>query len=260
MNKILVGLLNIVFFGLAVLAAFIIADYALVKKIDDYHADTNNSIRTTVVKQEIPVVAATRGIITKLPVKEGQTVRKGDTLLEVDNTAIRTKIESLEAQSDSESAQTELELAKQELTRGKITAASDGVVGNIGVAVGSPVDNQTKVMVLYSHDNIRAVAAMDPKQYQEVSKKKQLLVSSERLNRDFIVKPETLRPEEKVVRSQNGRAEKKVEFYLSFADSADAAELLDNEGVTMQLHTQKGSMTDVSDIFSEYWGSLFAKQ
>lgn len=248
-RKLTVYLLNFLFFGFVSLLAVGITTYALAKKANDYREQTNKEASGTVIKEIIPALTFTKGIVKNVNVKVGQSVKKGQLLLEVDNPVLREKVDTLQKFKNNSSAQTEARVAEAELEGLNVVSSVDGVIGEINVNTGSPVDDFTKVITIYSNDNVRLLSHLSFKQFQLVQKLHEVRAYSPRLNQSFVVLPELLNPNET---TNQETKEKKIGLYFKFKDPLDAASLLSNEDLNLELKN-KASISRPIDIFVNFW-------
>lgn len=247
--------LNVIFFTVIVVIAFTVATIALTKKVNEYKTQYNNNITGTVVKQEIPILAFSEGVVKKIHVKVGQQVKKNDLLIELDNPLLVGKIEALQKYPDNVSAQTEAQVALQELQGLKVYAPVDGVVEEIDVSEGSPVTNLGKLMMLYSNDNIELLANLTNDQYAAIQQMPQTQAYSQRLNQNFSLQPDILRPDEEV----NNFDEKTIGVYFTFKDKNEAQSLLNNEDLDLHVATEQNQIEKPIDFFVNFWNSILSK-
>lgn len=252
MRNIFTTLLNIFFFAIVVLSAFAVSTIALTKKVNEYRSQYTRGITATVIKQQLPIVSFSQGYIKKIYVKEGKEVKKNDLLVEIDNPVLRGKVEALQAYPDNVSAQTEAKVAQEELKRLSIYAPADGFVSDITITEGSPVDTFSKLMTLYSNENVEVLADLTDDQYLAAQQMHEIKVYSKRLNQDFVVRPDVLRPDKKKGDFQI----KRIGLYFGFKDPVGAKSLLNNEDVELQLQTQADNTRKPIDVFVDFWNSL----
>ncbi len=252
MRNIFTLILNIVFFSFVVLSAFAVSTIALTKKVNEYRAQITKGITATVIKQELPVVSFSSGFIKKLYVKEGKEVKKNDLLVEIDNPVLKGKIQALQNYPDNVSAQTEARVAQEEMKGLSIYAPVDGFVSGVTITEGSPVENFSKLMTIYSNENVEVLADLTDDQYLTAQQMHEIKVYSKRLNQDFVVVPDVLRPDTKKGEFQT----KQIGLYFVFKDSIAAKSLLNNEDIQLELNTQSDTTRKPIDIFVDFWNSL----
>lgn len=248
-------ILNVTFFSAVTVIAFAVATIALTKKVNEYKVQYNNSIQGTVIKQSIPLLSFSQGIVKKLYVRPGQSVKKNDLLVELDNPVLVGKIEALQKYPDNVSAQTEAQVAMEELKGLKIYAPVNGVVKEIEVSEGSPLENLAKIMILYSNDNIELLANLTNDQYLAIQHMREAQAYSPRLNQNFSLEPDILQPDEQL----NNTDRKTIGLYFTFKDKNEAASLLDNEDLQLQLTDQQSTIHKPIDFFVNFWDSILSK-
>src|SRR5947209_2978318 len=94
-------LINTIFFGMVVLVALVIATISLTKKINDNNIQYDGGIKAVVIKQSVPVLAFSEGIVKEIYVRVGQQVNKGDILIDLENPVLQGKITALSSHPDN---------------------------------------------------------------------------------------------------------------------------------------------------------------
>lgn len=260
MNKFTATMLNFLFFGIVILLAISVATISLTKKVNEYRTQSNQNVTATVMKDVVPVLSFSRGVVTKIHVREGQEVKKGDLLVEMDNPVLRGKIDALEQYRDNVSAQTEAKVAQEELKNLAITAPFDGIVGTVLVTNGAAVDNLSKIMTIYSNENIRLLSHLSVEQYQTIRKMHEIKAYDDRLNQNFVIKPDLLKPDEKETDpAQQQTDNKKIGVYFTLADKTNASSLLHNEDLQLDLLATDKKIRRPIDYFVDFWNGLLAR-
>lgn len=252
MKKLFSFLLNISFFLIVILLAVIIATSSLVKKINDSKIASDHTIKATVIKQTIPILAYSQGIVKKIHIRVGEKVRKNELLIEMNNPLLVGKIKALESHPDNISAQTEADVAKEEMKGFRIYSPVDGVVTNIVITEGSPVETLTKMMELYSNDRIQLLVYLTNEQYVAIQQLHELQAYSDRLNQNFIIEPDILQPSE----TANNLNEKQIGLFFTFKDSSEAESLLNNEDLQLQLTQSQNITKKPIDYLISFWISV----
>lgn len=247
--------LNVFFFTLIIIIAFTVATIALTKKVNEYQTQYSNQIVGSVVKQSIPILSFSEGVVKKIHVKVGQQVKKNDLLVELDNPLLVGKIEALQKYPDNVSAQTEAQVALQQLQGLKVYSPVDGVVKEIDVNEGSPVTDLGKLMTVYSNDNIELLANLTDDEYAAMQQMHETQAYSKRLNQNFALQPDILRPDEQV----NNFNEKTIGVYFTFKDKNEAQSLLDNEDLDLHVATVQDQIEKPIDFFVHFWNSILSK-
>lgn len=254
MKKVSAFILNTIFFIIIVLVAITVATLALTKKINEYKMENAKGITATVVKQEVPVLSFSKGIVKKIHVKVGQQVKKGDLLVEVEDPILQGEVNVLGSFKDNVSAQTQAKVAAAQLNNLNIKAPATGVVSDVSINEGTPINELNKVLTIYSNDNIRLLAYVSDAQYQEIQQKALVDVYSDRLNQDFLVKPESLNPDEKQTNN-----EKLIGLYFTFKNASDSTSLLNNEDVEVRLTNNQANISKPIDVFVNFWNNIIGK-
>lgn len=247
--------LNIIFFSIIFIVALAIATMALAKKVDDYNKQLSADVRGTVIKSTVPVDTPVRGTIKVLNVQIGQEVKKGDLLAELDNKELESKVKILDQYKNNTSAQTEAKIAQEELKSLEIYAPIDGIVGELYVSEGSPVEDLGKILTIYSNDDIKLLAYLRVRDYQIVSQLHEIRAYSERLNQNFYIVPDILNPE--LFTSQT-TGDKKIGMYFTFKDKAGAAYLLNKEDLVLKIDALDQEVLKPIDIFIKFWHTVFS--
>jgi len=155
--------------------------------VTEYTVKKTNLIDTITVSGTIKaessaeVQALVSGVVKKVYVKEGDTVKAGDLLVELDDTDYRLSylkaLQNYELAKNSgsklliEQRQLELDIAKRDLDRCKITSPVDGVVTALNVEVNDYVSKGTTVDVVarvVNVDNLYVSAAVEEMDYSKV--------------------------------------------------------------------------------------------
>lgn len=256
MQKIINASLNGIFFTAIVLIAVTVATIALTKRVNENNAQYSNNITGTVVKQTIPVLTFTKGIVQEINVKTGQEVKKGDILVRLDNPVIRSKKTILEKYTDNVSAQAEAKVADEELKNLIIVSPVNGMIGDIEVAEASTVDDFSKLLTIHSNENIRFLVKLTAEQYQMVKNSKEIKAYSKRLNQNFSITIEMLEPDQKATLNFE---EKKIGVFFRLTDQYAASALLNNEDLEINFDNNKEKVKKPIDYFVEFWNSLLSR-
>jgi len=249
MKKIIdvVGLIAIFIFAGA------ISTIGLTVKANQQKQKTQADMVVTVYKKEIPILSSTKGIIKKIHIRPGQEVRRGDTLVEIDNPLLKGKIDALQNYPDNLSAQTEAEVAKIELNYLTVTSPVDGVVSEIDVVDGAPVQDLGLLMTMYSNEDITLATDVYTDQYLQIKQYAQISAYDARLDQTFILTPSVLKPE---ISTPEITDKKKIGLYFNLANKGDSASLLQNEDLELKLpQDEKKSQKPVDHIIN-FWNSI----
>ncbi len=254
MKKVFIFFINTLYFIIVIALAFAISTIALTRKVNQSNIYINN-LNGSVVKEKIVVLSLTRGIVDKINVKNGQSIKKGSILVKMSNPILENNYQILQQQLNNQSAQTEASIAKINLENLTIKAPVDGVVGELYTSEGSSVNEFTKVLLIYSAADIRLQADLTATQYQKIQKITQINAYSSRLNQNFVIIPGHLKAEEK---TPKGIAGKKIGLYFKFKDNKQATALLYNED--LQINLEENTIANKpASIFTDFWNGLLAK-
>lgn len=252
-HKMINFIVNSFFLLLICAVALTISTISLTMKYNRFQDQYVNGIKATVIKTVIPVTSLTKGVVKKVYVQVGTEVKKGDMLVEIDNPLTRDLIRALQQFQDNVSAQTEARTAQASLRYFTITSPTDGVVGNVFITEGIPVDETTKIIEIYSNANAKLLANLTMDQYVTVQHMNSVEAYSERLNQNFIVKPNILKPEQE---NALELSEKKIGLYLTLSNASDAANLINNEDLVLHLRPLNSFIRPV-DYIIKFWNNVF---
>lgn len=255
MNKALHIFINVLFITTVVVVAVIISTVALTKKIEKDREQYSNDLKGTIIKQEVPILASSRGVVKKIHVRVGQEVKKNDLLVEMENPVLAGKIKALEEYKDNLSAQTEARVAQEEMKGLKLYAPTNGVVTELTVAEGSPVDALGKIITMYSNDNILVLADLNDDQYSIIQQSGETNAYSKRLNQNFTIQPDILQPDQKLDKYN----EKKIGLYFRFKDKQESQSLLHNEDVELNINGPSTEVQKPIDYIVNFWKSFTKK-
>lgn len=256
MHKTLRISINILFFLTVIVIASTIATMALVKKIEKNQSQYNDGIVGVVVKQQVPILALSRGIVKKVYIRPGVSVAKNDLILELENPVLAGKIAALGNYPDNVSAQTEAKVAQEEMKGWKIYSPVDGVITDLLITEGSPVQELMNVANIYSNENILMLANLSDDQYLAVQQLHEITAYSNRLNQNFAIQPDILQPDEKV----DELNEKKIGLYFRFNDKDAAQSLLHNEDLELRITQQDTKIIKPIDYIINFWQTFLGKQ
>lgn len=260
MKTFLTTVLNILFFTAIIFLAIVVATIALTKKINEYQTQYNQGITATVMKQTIPISSFSSGIVKKIHIKIGQKVKKNDLLIEINNPVLQGKVDALASYPDNVSAQTEAKVAKEQLNNLNIYAPADGVINDVTAIAGSPIQELSPALTIYADDGVRLLSYLTVNQYQTVQQFHQVQAYSQRLNQNFTIIPDVLKPDEKIPDTkdlQNTTSNtKKIGLYFTFKNKADNSSLLNNEDLDLKLTSQDEKINKPIDLFVSFWNSL----
>lgn len=155
--------------------------------VTEYTVKKTNLVDTITVSGTIKaessaeVQALVSGVVKKIYVKEGDTVKAGDLLVELDDTDYRLSylkaLQNYELAKNSgsklliEQRQLELDIAKRDLDRCKITSPVDGIVTALNVEVNDYVSKGTTVDVVarvVNVNNLYVSASVEEMDYSKI--------------------------------------------------------------------------------------------
>lgn len=255
MKKILIVIMNFLFYSIVILIAIIISSIALTKKVDDYRLQNQQGISGTVVKQQIPVLAFEPGVIEKLDVTTGDKVTKGDVIVLMDNPDLLTQVNTLEQFKNNSSAQTEAQVGEQQLNNLTIKAPVDGIIGPIEVAQGTPIQSLTKLLTIYSNIDIKLLVYLDESEYAALQQIRGIRAYSPRLNQSFNITPDVLSPHEEKL---SPTTSKKIGLYFKFDNPIEAQSLLDNEDLQLDLTNKLVVSYEPLILFVNFWNHFLS--
>lgn len=252
MKKTLSYFVNTIYFSLIILITFTIATVALTNKVNDARKLYQQGIIGTVTKKEIPILSFSGGVVKTVNVRVGQEIKKNDLLIAIDNPVLSGKVQALQKHPDNISAQTEAEVAQEELKGLNIYSSVNGIVTEVTVSEGSPIEQLAKVLSVYSNDNVSLLAYLNDDEFQKVQQTQEATAYSTRLNQNFTIVPDVLNPEEKV----NNANEKKIGLFFKFKNKNDGISLLNNEDLEIKLSKANEQTVKPIDFFVNFWNSI----
>lgn len=247
---------NIIFSIFIVVIAITITTISLTKKINDFNKQYQQGVGSTVVKDEIPVIGMTKGIIKTLNVSEGQQVKKGQLLAEITNPVLEAQIRVFASDPKNESAQTQAKLAKADLAYDTIYAPVDGIISNMQVTVNSPIDQYSRLMSIYANQNTKVLVYFTTDQYLTSQKMAKIPAFDPRLNQDFYLAVYGLKPNQEILAKEDNPSVHKVAVYLKLLNSQDSLSLLNGEQLQLKLTPPEDQTNKPINIFVRFWDSL----
>jgi hypothetical protein len=252
MKKSLALLFDIFFFGTILIIALFIATLGLTQKINNQ----SYGIKATVVKQAVPVLTSTGGIVKTIYVKPGQVVKKGDPLVDMENPDLKNKITILEQYKNNISAQTEAQVGQEQLKGLHITASTDGIVKEISISEGSILENLSKVMTIYSNNNVQLFVGLSIQQYKDATAMKEIRAYDARLNKTFFIKTYALNPDQEDDLKTNT---KKLGVLFKLSNQKDAIVLLNNEDLSLYIENSDEKNNMLLNTIVTFWNKILLK-
>lgn len=253
--RIINALLNFLFFGTVVLIVIGITTLAFTKKINENRREYLKAIPVSVQKNTTNVLSLREGIVNEVLVQPGEQVQEGQPLIELDDPVLRQRVQALYSIEDNVSAQAEARIAQTELTYLTIESPISGVVGEILVDKGEPIDNGAQVMNLFSNENVYLLAKLSNEEYHEARKMSEIIVYSPRLDQTFKSEPESLQPFVSDPDPDDENDEKRIGLLLSFKNASDGANLIHNEDLELQLRVNEDFVYKPIDYFVDFWNN-----
>jgi len=255
-NAFVNAILNFFFFSVVILVAVAVSTIGLTRKVNDYRKQSQQKVSATVIKETVPVLVATAGIVKSVNIKPGQEVNQGDILVVMDNPSLRGKIKALENYPENVSAQTEAQVAKSQVDAFKVMAPASGIVGEVTVTQGTPVQDLSPIASIYANSGALLLAHLTSEQYQQARKKVEIKAFSPRLNQSFSVTPAFLDP--KVEEPKEKLDPKKIGLYFRLLDPEHASSLLQNEDLELLIEVEQAKISKPVDYFVDFWNKVFS--
>lgn len=249
-------ILNCLFILVILLITIVATTVSLTQKINQYRNQYNNGIVVTVVKQEIPIVSLTKGLVSKSYIKVGQEVKKGERLLTIDNPLLEGRAQVLESIEDNISAESEAKIARQLLEYNTVTSPVDGIIARVNVEEGSPVDELSQLMLIYANDNTKLLGYLTTDQYLAVQKMNEIPAYNARLNQNFSIKADLLKPDQ--TQPEEIKSTKKIALYFKLLDKMDTLSLLNNEDLELRVRREEEKITKPIDYLVDFWNNILS--
>lgn len=254
MHNIRTFLVNTLVLMLTVVIALGVATIAITRKVNSQNISKAFYLRANVQKEEIVAVSQTRGIVTDLAVRIGDTVKKGDAIALLDNPTLREKVTVLGAYQNNISAQTEASVLQNEIENLVVHAPAGGVIGELAVNEFDPVESLTKIATLYSNDRVTVLANVTDNEFQALIRSDSIQIYSSRLNQSFPVGIDRIRPYEEAS-GDSARADG-IGIYFALKNPDDGADLLHNEVVVLLPWEAAPTQKRPADFFIDFWNGL----
>jgi len=177
----------------------------------DYFVQTQGSVES---ENNILVSAKSPGVVTDVYVKEGQTVSKGQTLAQIDNSVlsrsiqstkaqlelastvynrqknlwdqkIGTEVQYLQAKTNKESLERQLESIQQQIEMFKIKSPIDGTVDDVQAKAGENIMPGAPAFRIVNGSDLKIVARVSEAYVTEIKKGDKVIVQVPELKKDF---------------------------------------------------------------------------
>ncbi len=256
MNKIISFIFTFIFVIAIGAIVFIIATISITNKINSDKQRYQQGIFGVVEKQAIPIVGFSDGIIKEIYVNQGQDVKEGDLLVEIENPLLLSQYESLQSYSKNNvSAQTQAAIAKSELDNNKIYSPVNGTVDTVNVSKNSPIDQYAKIVTIFANDNTKILAYLTTDQYVVAQKLKKISAYNVRLNQDISISPDILKPNQV---DPMDASSSKIALYFKLSNPQDSLSLLNGEQLQLKLAPQDDELIKPLDYVVNFWNLILS--
>jgi multidrug resistance efflux pump len=250
--KFLNSFLNILYFLFVFVAALAIATLALVRKVNSYEA-SREPLFFAIQKEQIMITSPVAGRLEEVYVKTGQHVKRGDLLAQLADESLDLKINALEdAGSDNLSAKTEAQVLKAQKEQFAIKAPKDGVIYKIDSASGSYLGTSSPIMTMFGDEKVKLNGYLNPVQYADIQKNKQLDVYSPRFQQIYRIELEGVGK----VYSGDAYTNSRYEVVFRFADSEEGPAFLEGESMEVVAKTKDDGAKRPTDRVVEFWNKF----
>lgn len=254
-GKLFSFVVNSLFIIVIIIIVVAITSISYTQKIDQYLQQYQKGINAVVIKNKVPILALSKGIVSKVYVSEGDRVRAGQLLLEITNPLLQQQVQTLSKYKNNTSAQTQASLAKAELQYNKVYAPSDGVVSDINVTTNTPVDEYSNLMTIYQDTNTKLLTYLSVNQYITAQKMNKIDVFDPRLNQDFYFTIAGLKTDQESPNQQN-QPTNKIALYLKPSNPKDALSLLNGETMQIEFNSTPNTVSKPVDYLVNFWNGL----
>lgn len=243
---------NVGYFLLVLFFALALATLALTRKLNS--VDTSRYILLlTVSKEQEQISNSVVGRVDKVNVQPGQSVKKGDVLIEMSDAATAAKLKTLQRVTDNVSAQTEASVLKSQLSQYKIIASKDGVIYKIMVSEGSYLSTQMPVIELFSNGNTKLLSQVTALQYADLQKQVKLNAYSSRLEQLYNIELEGV---SKVLAIDEKTGEPRYEISFHFTNPEDGNSFIQGENMDVVSRSRDDEMFKPAYIIAKFWNSF----
>lgn len=245
--------LNSIYFIIVFVAALAISTLALTRRLNSYES-TRSPLLLRVDKEEITMSNSVVGRVSKVYVKAGQHVKKGELLVELYDEAAQAKITTLEQfAKDNLSARTEASALKAQNSQFEVRSPRDAIVYKVDAVEGtSYLPLNSTLVTLFADTNIHLTGDVTIEQYADIQKQKKLDVYSSRLEQIFSVEYEGISK----VLPPTGQESTKYELVFHFADSNEGNAFIQGENLEVVARTRDDSALRPSYLIAKFWNSF----
>jgi len=244
-------ILNIIYFILVFAVALFFTTLGLARRLNSYDANRQD-LFLKVEKKEVDISNSISAQVKEIFVEEGQGVKKGDTLLTLEDGVSAAKIKTLDRVAvDNVSARTESAVLKAQTGYYTIKSPDTGVIYAISVTNGTYLTNSAPVMRLFSDTEVKLTGLFSTAEYLELSKQKKLDVYSSRLEQIFEVEFFGI---SKVVEGSDKQA--KYELFFNFVRPEDAATFIQGEQLSVVAKSRDPITNRPEEVIKRFWNSF----
>jgi len=241
---------NSIYFIAVFVFAFVVAGLALARKTNSQRL-TSNEFALTVVKDEVALNNPISGKVETIFVAPGQSVSKGDTLVQLSDEISEAKLATLEKyKNDNLSASTEAQILKSNLERLTIVAPRNGTINSVDVSTGSYLTQNTKVLTMIADDGVKLHAILPSRRLSEVEQAKAFEALSSRLGLSYTV---VFTGTSRVSGNLNG--ELSYELLFEFKNPEEGSAFLNGDILDVKWVTNS-SARKPNEVITDLWNSL----
>ncbi len=248
-NSVWSSLLNLLYFGTVVIAAFSVASLALARQVNTYQA-TKQPILFTVDKEDIVIATAVTGRVEEVLVHSGQHVKKDELLVRISDQSLVAKLDTLESVADENlSARTEANLLKSQQSLYEITAPRDGVIYKVHAGEGAYLNTNTEIVTLFADSNVKLVGLVYADQYAKIQKTKTVDLYSPRFQQIYNVSLEGVGRVIPATQYEGGR----YELQFHFSDENEGAAFIEGESMEVLNTVQSDTAIRPAERLTQFW-------
>jgi multidrug resistance efflux pump len=251
-HRFLNTVINIFYFVVIFAAALALSTLALVRKVNSYEA-SREPLFFSVQKEQIVITSPVSGRLDEVMVKTGQHVKKGDKLAHLADESLDLKIRVLEESgADNLSASTEAQVLRAQKEQFEIKAPKDGVIYKIDSASGSYLGTSSPILTMFSDEKVKLEGLLNPVQYADIQKNKQLDVYSPRFQQVYRIELEGVGK----VFAGEGYNQSKYEVVFRFGDPDEGPAFLEGESLEVIAKKKDDESKRPTDLVVEFWNKF----
>lgn len=247
-------LLNVFVYGGVFCIAALLAIFALTRKIDSF-SQSQTQIIFNIVKPEINIYNSVQGKVDKILVQEGQRVTKDTLLIQLSDPATTAKLAALGTVSKNNASALAEEKVIQSLQPFyEVRAPQDGVISQINTSVGSYLNQNSIMLVMYGNENVKLTGRVSLQDYIKFSGNNSFEMFSPRFGQNYQA---ILEGAGRVVPGTKYE-EAKYELQFHFADPNEGAELIQGEGLQLVSKTDTSSSLTAAERIAKLFREFVA--